>query len=297
MLTDPIKNYGSIVGTLKQTNEEYNSFIKRQTISRYIKTSYPPDIESKTILEIADFEKAFLYRARKKDMNIIAVMGPQGRGKTNVIKFAMEFSKVLNAPFSWDRNLYIGEDTLIHRKHLASRHKFGEQVINDEAEFLNRPNSIQLRDLLWTLASGRDTGFHFWFIFPTTKDFNFDIIDAHGNWVIQVSYRDMEKKRIRYKIYFKVTFEDQFKGAEWVEYPYKGAVYQTDFLPKKQYDEYKRIKDKIYEMSHREDWYGEKKKLDSRIRKESEIPPPGNRNFFSQKKGRGYRIFHHIMVW
>ena len=146
MLTDPIKNYGSIVGTLKQTNEEYNSFIKRQTISRYIKTSYPPDIESKTILEIADFEKAFLYRARKKDMNIVAVMGPQGRGKTNVIKFAMNFSKSLNASFSWGRNLYIGEDTLIHRKHLASRHGFGEQVINDEAEFLNRPNSIQLRD-------------------------------------------------------------------------------------------------------------------------------------------------------
>ena len=252
---------------IKEKNQFLNQLgIKRVVLKPYTQTTYPPDEYSQKILDIGDFRKAFLYRARRADMNVVVILGPQGRGKTNIYKIAIELGKELGASFAWSRNLYIGEQTIIHRKYLVSRHEAGEQVINDEAEFLNRPNSVQLRDLIWTLSSGRDSGLHFWFSFPTTKDTQFSIWDAHGNWLFYVFYRDQEKRKIKYKLYFKVTFEHPFTPPEWVEYPHPGARFHQSFLLQKVFDEYKRIKDTIYDIDREEDWYREKKILEREIR-------------------------------
>lgn len=254
-------------GFINNKTHYHNLGIKQLILKPYLRTTYPPDEYSQKIIDIGDFETAFLYRVSINDMNVIIVLGPQGRGKTNIFRYAIEFSKILGVPFAWNRNLYIGEGTLMHRKYLASRHVAGEQVINDEAEFLNRPSSIQLRDLLWTLSSGRDSGLHFWFCFPTTKDTQFSIWDAHANWMFLVLGRDPARPRIKYKLYYKVTFEHPFYPPEWVEYPYVGATFWFDFLPLKSFDEYKRIKDTIYDEDIPDNWYDKKKIYDDRIKK------------------------------
>jgi len=241
--------------------------IKQLLLKPYTKISFIPDEYSQIILKIGDFRKAFLYRARMSDMNVIIVMGTQGRGKTNIFKIFIELSKELKAPFTWKRNLYIGESTLIERKYLASRHKPGEIIINDEAEFEFRPNSTQTRDLMWTLSSGRDSGLHFVFCFPTKKDTPFEVWLAHANWLFWVTKRDQEGRRVKYRLYYKVTSDSPFHTPEFVEYPYIGARFWQPFLSQKSFDEYKRIKDTIYDEDVVDDWYDKKNKYRRQIKK------------------------------
>ena len=239
--------------------------IERILLKPYTQTAYPPDEYSKKIMEIGNFDEAFIYRARMNDMNVVIVLGTQGRGKTNIFKKAIDLGTQLGAPFSWGRNLYIGEGTIIHRKYLANRHETGEQVINDEAEFLNRPNSKQLRDLMWTLSSGRDSGLHFWFCFPTTKDTQFTIWDSHANWLFWVLKRDQKNRMVEYKLFYRITFESPFYPSAWVEYPHVGAKFWQPFLEQSVFDEYKLIKDTIYDEDISDDWYVEKKQYDKGI--------------------------------
>lgn len=256
-----------LLGNLDTSIGNYQQFIHREVLPPYVKTMYQPDQESQRILQIGDFEVAYLYRVLKNDMNIVVVMGQQGRGKTNLIQYPIKFCKALNVPFSWEHNLYIGEDTIMHRKYLKKRHpNKGEHVISDEAEFLNVPNSKQLRELKYTLASCRDSGLHFWFLFPTPKDFNMAVVDSHANWIIQVSYRDDKRRIVRFKIFFKVTFENQFHGAEWVEYPFPNRNFIVPFLPKRQFNKYIDIKERIYDISHTEDYWKARNKFEAEMK-------------------------------
>ncbi len=252
---------------LKENNKFLQELgIKRVILKPYTQTAYPPDEYSQKILDMADFRKAFLYRARMADMNVVCVLGTQGRGKTNIFKIAIQLGKQLGAPFAWGHNLYIGEQTLIHRKYLVSRHGPGEQIINDEAEFEFRPNSTQTRDLMWTLSSGRDSLLHFWFCFPTIADTPFRIWLAHANWLFWVTKREQDNRRVKYTLYYKISFDSPFATPEWVEYPYPGATFYQSFLSQKSFDEYKEIKDRIYDIDRVEDWYLERKQLDKEIR-------------------------------
>ena len=103
------KVYNEVVLKSLDTNiNTYQDFLKRETIPKYVKTIYPPDRESQIILNIKDFETGYLYRAFKQDMNIVVVMGVQGRGKTNLLQYVIKFCKTLGVPFNWNRNRFSG---------------------------------------------------------------------------------------------------------------------------------------------------------------------------------------------
>ena len=240
--------------------------IKQLILPPQISLPFAPDLHSQEIIDLADFKKAFLHKIYKKDVVNVAVMGPQGRGKTNIFDFPIEFSKILNVPFSWGSNMYLGEGIMIQRKKLVAKHKPGEQVLVDEASFLMRPNSIQKRDFMWTLASIRDAGLCIWVNYPTPKDFDFSIINAHFDFIFMVSYRDQEKRKIKYTLKMRVTPEDQFLKPAWVDYPFEGAYFWHPFLDQSVFDEYRKYKQTIYSIDIEDDWYVEKKKFDKKLR-------------------------------
>ena len=239
--------------------------IKQLILPPQINLPFTPDLHSQEIIDLADFKKAFLHKIDKADVVNIAVMGPQGRGKTNIFDYAIEFSRILNVPFSWGSNMYLGEGIMISRKKLVAKHIPGEQILVDEASFLMRPNSIQKRDFLWTLASIRDAGLCIWVNYPTPKDFDWGIVNSHFDFIFMVSYRDQEKRKVKYSLKMRVTPENQFLQPAWVTYPYEGATFWHPFLEQSVYDEYKKYKDTIYSMDVPDDWYAEKKKFDKEL--------------------------------
>lgn len=259
----------------KENFNESNRFmreelgIKQLILPPQISLPFTPDLHSQEIIDLADFKKAFLHKIYKKDVVNVAIMGPQGRGKTNVFDFAIEFSRILNVPFSWGSNMYLGEGIMLNRKKLVAKHKPGEQILVDEASFLMRPNSIQKRDFVWTLASIRDAGLCIWVSYPTPKDFDFSIINAHFDFIFMVSYRDQEKRKIKYTLKMRITPEDQFLKPVFVDYPYEGAYFWHPFLDQSVFDEYRKYKQTIYSMDVPDDWYEESKKYKKQVKDDS----------------------------
>ena len=248
--------------------EDYKPAVRLKKLQRSYKSDHPIDYESRAIMNLASFPKAYMRSIEKEDNNVVAVMGPKGRGKTNVCyHYCNSFSKYLNVPFSWSHNLYIGEDVVIHRKAISSRHKRLEHVVIDEAEFLFVSNSKKLRELIHTLASGRDAGHQYWFMFPTPKDVKFYVFDSHGNWVIQCVYRDHKNQKIYYKIFFNAYYLDQFEGGEWIEYPFPGAIYVVPYMNINQYKSYRAIKNRIYDIEVDENYDRARRKLDKELQK------------------------------
>ncbi len=236
---------------------------------------YPYDPEVYKLYEIGEFVEAAKYMINKNDTIRVAVMGIQGRGKTNpTIHFTKKLTEDYGLEFDLKRQLYIGEDTIPDIKLLAKKHPRHDHVIIDEAEFLFVPNSRQTRLLKWALASGRGTGINIWAVFPTLIDVHASVIDNHFNWIIQAIYRDHERKKVLIRIQCKAMYSDMTRGGQWLDYPFPDALYWIPYAPTDlflQWDEYKQ---RIYEegeMGTFQEAYEERvKKRKEELRKKQE---------------------------
>ncbi len=264
----------NLVSHLRSRSSPFRQVIQREYLPLTHNLDFPPNRESKIILQIANFQEAFLYWLAKDNINIILVLGEPGSGKTNPCLFwARKLSRIQHVPFDIRRNLYVGEDVVMHRKELKRRHKRGEHIVVDEAELIFRSGSVQTRDLKWTLASIRGAGFNFWFMFPDWQDIPSDgqkLFNTHAHWQFHCVFRDKKKKIIEYNLLRKVIFQDLTKGKFWVDYPFpRRNTFFCPYIPFNFFKNYLDVKERIYDPSVKEDYWTRRNALDQEIAREN----------------------------
>ena len=221
-----IAGYDKLTDAFHACQNDYKPFVQLKKLGRSYQAKHPLDFETREILNLANFELAYIHSVAKENANIVVVLGPTGRGKTNLPgTYCPKFCNWLKVPWSWQRSMYIGEDVIFHRKKLASKHHRHEHIVVDEAELVLVPGTKKYRMFKHTLASGRDAGLHYWILFPTTGDVNFSLFDSHGKWAIHCLYRSARLQKIFFKVFFNGFYLNQFDGGEWIEYPYPGSIY------------------------------------------------------------------------